>query len=178
MLLQIIILQVVALILAVFLVFAYDHIFVAKTPFISLEKSTINEIIKGLKLKPNEKFYELGCGDGRVLIIANQIQPKASFVGIEKALFPYILAKIKTHSIQNIQIKLGDIQKLDFTDAKVVFVYLMPNLIEAIKPALMQVIKNGGRVVAVEFGLDSIKPTKTYTLTNQSRHASKWYLYS
>lgn len=159
------------------LIYLYDIVFVFKTPYISLENSTIEEILSNIKIKPGDKFYELGCGDGRVLHIASQNHKNSFFIGIEKAIRPYLLARIKNKEAKHVTIKRADIRKVDLSEADIVFMYLMPDLINKIEPTLKNIIANGGKVVAVEFCLPHTKPRKAFKLKNKSMHAKKWFIY-
>lgn len=172
-----IILALVGLLLCITVVIGYDQIIVSKVPFKRLKRETIREVLNSLQIKPNSTVYDLGCGDGRVLIEAAKIQPKSTYIGIEKAIIPYVLAKYQTRHFTQIHIHLGDVRKCNFTDATYIFVYLLPNLIDSLELDFSKLIKKQTRIVAVEFPLKSIKPKKIYKLIHKSEFASKWYQY-
>lgn len=161
----------------VVVVVAYDQIWVAKVPFVRLSPSTIQEIFTNLNLKPGSVVYDLGCGDGRVLVEAATVQPNSTYIGIEKALVPYMLAKYKTRHHSQITIRRADITKTSFQNATLVFVYLMPDLIAKIQSQLKNVTTQHQHVVAVEFAVESLAPLKKHLLKNPSQHASHWYYY-
>lgn len=159
-------------------VYAYDILLVGKVPFVSLQKDTIAEIIKTLKIMPNKNFYDLGCGDARVLIEAAKIQPKANYYGVEKSIRAYILAKFKTRHYANIAIRYGNLKKVNLNKVDIVFLYLMPELLAEILPKLEILQKKDGQIIAVEFGLAKIKPKEIYYLKHPSKYAHRWYLYA
>lgn len=168
----ILILFVVILILFVTtLIVAWDKIIAGKVPFISLPQKTLEEIISYIPILSSDVFYDLGCGDGRVLLLAAKKQPNAQFVGIEKAIFPYFLAKLKCRRHKNIKILWGDITKVNIAGASIVFIYLLPELTSKI----ISKLKNKN-VVVVEYPLD-IKPSKTIKLKNKTALVSELFFY-
>lgn len=177
MIVALITLALVGLLLCIALVIGYDQIVVSKVPFKRLKPETTREILTSLQINPNSTVYDLGCGDGRVLVEAAKIQPRSTYVGIEKAIIPYVLAKYQTRHFTQIHIHLGDVRKCNFTDATYIFVYLLPNLIDSLESDFKKLIKKQTCIVAVEFPLKSIKPISIHELTHRSEFASKWYQY-
>ncbi|MBA3678985.1 hypothetical protein H0W80_02200 [Candidatus Saccharibacteria bacterium] len=159
------------------LIIAYDHIVVARVPFIRLKISTIQEILSQVQIKPKDIVYDLGCGDGRVLIQAVKIQPKATYIGIEKAILPYFLACFYTRKHTQITIHRVDILKYDYSDAEMVFIYLLPDLIKKLQPQLRKLIKNSKTVIAVEFAPAEVRPKEIHTLKQPSKFGHTWFLY-
>lgn len=156
---------------------AYDQICVARVPFVRLLPSTIQEIFTDLHLKPGNIVYDLGCGDGRVLIEAAKTQPNSTYIGIEKAFVPYLLAKFRTRHCSQITIHRDDITKANFQNATLVFMYLMPELINKIEPQLKYVHDQHQHIIAVEFPLLAHRPSKQFLLKHPSQHATSWYYY-
>lgn len=174
---QYIILFVVSVLLAGICVLAYDRIIVGKVPYKLLEIDTIQEILFTLTLKPNQTLVDLGCGDGRVLIEAIKLQPKIQCVGVEKAIFPYLLAKYKTRKYKNIRIKLGDVRRFDVNNANIIFAYLMPEFLSSLNQQFAEFLNKQGIIVSVEYPIAKLLPATIRNLTNKSEFANKWYLY-
>lgn len=153
------------------IVIAWDKIVAGRVPFISLPTTTIEELISHIRLKSSDVIFDLGCGDGRVLLIAAKKQPKAQYVGIEKAIWPYILARYNCRKYKNIHIQWGDINYADISGASFVFIYLLPHLISQIEPKLVD-----KKVLSVEYGLTN-NPTRSIKIKNKTALVSKFYLY-
>lgn len=168
---------IVSSLLAGFCVLAYDKIIVGKVPYKLLHLATIKEILSHLELKPKQTIVDLGCGDGSVLIEANRLQPNIKCIGIEKAVFPYILARYKTRNYKNIKIYRKDVRQYDVTKADIIFIYLLPNLLKDLTPNLRQSISNGNKLVTVQYKPDNVTPKREYRLSNKSEFADKWYIY-
>lgn len=112
------------------------------------------------QLKVGEQFYDLGCGDGRVVICAAK-EFNAEAIGIEYALPLYIAAKIrvKLSGAKNAHIVFGDLFRLDLSNADVIYVYGMPNALEhKLRTKLETECKPGTRIVSFMFEIRGWKP--------------------
>ena len=174
---QYLILFIISVLLSVSCIFAYDKIFVGKVPYKLLSIATIREILSVLDIRPNQTFVDLGCGDGRVLVEVAKLQPKLHCIGVEKAIFPYLIAKYKTRKHQNIQIILGDVTKYDFTKDNVVFVYLLPSLLDKLELGFIKLTSNRNTLVSVEYKPSNLEKYSKHILKNKSEFANHWYLY-
>jgi trans-aconitate methyltransferase len=162
----------VSLLFMVSCVIAYDKIIVGKVPFISLPQPTLSEIISHLRISPSDVFYDLGCGDGRVLLAAAKNQPAARYVGVEKALWPYMLAKYKTRKHKNIRIIRGDIARVDISEATIIFIYLLPALVRKVAS------KFGEReIIAVEYPISNKQPKRRISLKNKTTLIKELFVY-
>lgn len=174
---QYLVLFIVSSILAGFCVLAYDKIIVGKVPYKLLRDTTIQEILSYIQLKPKQNIIDLGCGDGRVLIEAVRLQPKLKCIGIEKAIFPYLLARYKTRNYKNIKIYRKDVRQYDITKSDIVFAYLLPSLLNDLSSKLRRAVSNGNQLVTVQYQPDDFDPSLECKLKNKSEFADRWYLY-
>ncbi|MGC4052169.1 MAG: class I SAM-dependent methyltransferase [Paludibaculum sp.] len=94
-------------------------------------------------LKKGEKIFDLGSGDGRVVIMAAQ-QSKAMRTGVEldQDLYKQSMDRIKSLGLEkHAHIINGDITQQDFSSANLLTVYLLPNSNEKIRPMLEKQLK-------------------------------------
>ena len=108
--------------------------------------------------------YDLGCGDGKIVIAAAKLGARGVGIDIDPARVEDATANVKKAGVQDrVQIKLGDIfdPKVTFTDATVVTLYLLTSLNEKLKPRLLKELKPGTRVVSHQFTMGDWKPDKT-----------------
>ncbi len=162
---------VIFLLLLAICIIAWDKIIVGKVPFISLPNEIITQVLAHITIRPDTTVYDLGCGDGRVLIQAAQKQPRATYIGIERAFWPYLLAKYKTRNIPQITILRGDITKIALKKSALVICYLLPEL-------LAKIPYSGQSVISVEYQIPGRKPNKKVVLKKHSRLVSKMFFYN
>jgi tRNA A58 N-methylase Trm61 len=114
------------------------------------------------ELKPGEVLFDLGAGDGRIVIMAAKTFG-ARGVGVE---LREDLAKKAMSTIQDNQlghrvtIVNGDMFGVNLTSADVVFLYLTTSANEKIRPKLEQELKKGVRVVSHDYEIIGWRPLK------------------
>ena len=116
-------------------------------------------------LKAGEKMFDLGSGDGRIVIMAAE-KFHANAVGIEldKDLFKQSMDKIQKLKLQKTaRIINGDILTQDFSSADLITVYLLPLSNDKMRPILDKQLKKGARIVAHDFEFRDWKPEKVET---------------
>ncbi len=113
-------------------------------------------------LKPNEKMYDLGSGDGRVVIMAaRKFKADATGIEIDEKLANESSEQIRKQKLENkARIIHGDILKQDFSDADLLTVYLLTGSNDKIRPMLEKQLKKGARVVAHDFEFSGWKADK------------------
>ena len=102
------------------------------------------------EVKPGETVYDLGSGDGRIVIMAAE-EFGARGVGIEldADLVTQSRAAVAAKGLEDkVRILHADILKADLSPADVVTLYLEPGGIELLRPYLERTLKSGIRVVS------------------------------
>jgi ribosomal protein L11 methylase PrmA len=152
-------------ILALSLLFGFMFFFVAgffRSPFVPSNRKTIDKMLEVAKIKKGEKVYDLGCGDGRIVIAADR-KFGAEAVGYEISILVWNLAHInKFFKRSKAKILRKDFFKADLRDADVVFCYLLPEVMEKLAPKFKKELKPGARVVSASFHLPKWKLVKKY----------------
>ena len=128
----------------------------------------IKTMLKMLKLKRGEVLYDFGSGDGRILIEAAKRYGTIG-VGIEldtDLFFESYMLIEEDGLVDRIKIRQGDVldSAISFRDADAVTMYLLPELIEALKPKLEEQLQPECRVVSELFpvhGWEFAKEKKT-----------------
>jgi protein-L-isoaspartate O-methyltransferase len=122
-------------------------------------------------VKPGEKVYDLGCGDGRIVITA-AAKYSAHAVGIEirRDIYESTLAHVASLGLSD-QVKIihGDALKADLHDADVVTLYLLTSSNERLRPVLEAQLKPGARVVSHDFEIHGWKPDQTDKMLVEGR---------
>jgi SAM-dependent methyltransferase len=129
-------------------------------PFVLSPQPIVDRMLELANLRAGELVYDLGCGDGRILITAAQ-KYKARGVGIEISpkLVEMTTALVKRLGLDGqIQIRLGNILETKFSDADVVTLYLETNSNELLRPAMEKQLRPGTRVVSHDFEVRGWRP--------------------
>lgn len=147
-------------------------------PFVPSPYQIVSKMLELAKIKPGEKVYDLGSGDGRVVIFAVQ-KYDAKAVGIE--LSPR-LVKSSQEEIKRLgltdraSIVHGDVFDADLGDADVVILYLMRDSNNTLKPKLEKALKPGARVISHDYEIEGWKPQHEERV-DAYRRSHKIYVY-
>ena len=130
--------------------------------FITTWPETVDGMLKLAQVNRNDLVYDLGCGDGRIVIAAAK-NYGARGVGID--LNPKRIeeanANAKAAEVENlVQFRLGNFYKVDFSDATVVALYLPQTINYELSPILWKQLKIGSRVVSNESDMGSEWPAE------------------
>jgi len=113
-------------------------------------------------LKTGEVLYDLGSGDGRVLVTAAQ-QYGAKAVGVEISPDQIRASNVKIRRLKledRCRIIEGDLLKVDLSEADVVTIYLLTTSNDLLKPNLEKYLKPGARVVSHDYQIRGWIPSK------------------
>lgn len=142
-------------------------------PFLPLPKPVMNNLVDGLGLVPGESFYDLGCGDGRILCALAERNPEVQFIGVEKALVPHILIWLKTSLARkvatNLRFKRADYREVNLTPATLVFLYLWPEAMPELEEKCQAELRPGSRVTVCRFPFPNLKAMRIDTIQHQGQ---------
>jgi predicted RNA methylase len=130
---------------------------------------TARAICQLAKIKKGDLIYELGSGDGTVLITAAK-EFSASGIGIEIDPLRYWISKIRIQRnglSKNLKVVRGNFFKQGIKNADVVFVYLVPKALEKLLPKFKKELRKGTRVVSLVYEINL--PLKEYDKKNRIR---------
>lgn len=160
-----------------FFLFEIVAIFTTDAPFVSVPPNTHDKIVETLMLRPDSILYDLGCGNGRVLINAVQKNPQIKAVGIENSWVPYLIAKFLSRKYKNIEIRKENIFKSDISEATHFFLYLYPKVMENLLPIIEKKCKAGTMIVSCDFQDKNRTPDKTIDLDLKSLRGKHLFVY-
>lgn len=132
------------------------------SPYVASPVRVVDRMLEIAKIKPGETLYDLGCGDGRILIAAVQkYQVKAVGVEISPKLVARATSSIERAGLEDrARVIQGDLLDVDLTGADVVTIYLGTPLNAKLRPRLEKYLKPGARVVSHDYQVPGWKPTK------------------
>jgi len=121
----------------------------------------IRKALKLARLQPGETLYDLGSGDGRVLILAAR-DFGAQAVGIDAGPVQCLQAWIRTSLrgvASKVHVRWGNFLKADLSEADVVFAYLTSDYVPRLEPQLLAQLRKGARLVTISFDFPQWEPT-------------------
>ena len=142
---------------------AQDPRYVKKlAPYVASPVRVVDRMLELANIRPGEMVYDLGCGDGRILIAAVE-KYKATAVGVEIA--PKVVAQARARIHKEgidgqARVIEGDLLEADLSGADVVTIYLTTSFNEQLRPRLEKYLKPGARVVSHDYAVPGWKPTK------------------
>jgi len=139
---------------------AIINLFYLKVPYVPTKNKVLKEIFQHLEIKKNSVFYDLGCGDGRILFEMERTY-KTQNIGFEIAPIPYLLAKFKKLTSQSkSEILLQNFMSADFSKADIIFCYLTPEMLEKLSKKIKSECKKGTKIITHTFSFKSIPVQK------------------
>lgn len=137
------------------------------TPYIPSTRLNVDEMLRLADVGAADLVYDLGSGDGRVVIAAAK-DYGARGVGIE--IDPQLVADSTKNAraagvADRVEFRNGDVFRADIRDATVVTMYLLTNLVEQLKPRLLAELAPGTRIVAHDYGFSDWQPDQRVTIS-------------
>jgi ribosomal protein L11 methylase PrmA len=144
----------------------YPHV-----PYVPTPDTVVKKMLEIAGVGPEDIVYDLGCGDGRILISAVKDFNAKKAVGIEKddERIKEALRNIKENKLEEkIVIRKGNFFEENISEATVVTMFLLTNVNEILKPKLKNELKKGVRIVSHEFEIRGWTPKKVIKVEDGS----------
>ena len=130
--------------------------------FVPTPQEVVEDMLRLADVKRGDVLYDLGSGDGRIPVTAAKTYGVRG-VGID--IDPHRIAEAQDNARKAgvdklVEFRLGDIFTMDFRDASVVTLYLLPELNLELRPRLLAELKPGTRIVSHQFDLGDWRPDK------------------
>lgn len=156
-----------------------EHAPARRRPDVSFKPATdesIDEMLALAGVDAGDLVYDLGCGDGRIVIAAARTRGCRA-IGVD--LDPRCVAMARARVVQNdvaerVRIEEGDVFEVDLRDADVVLLYLLPELNVRLIPQLLT-LKPGARVVSQDFDMQGVIPDRVVQTYSAERHLYKTF---
>ena len=137
-------------------------------PYVATPQPVVEAMLEMAKVNENDVIYDLGCGDGRIVISAAK-KYGARGVGID--LDPQLIIEAKGNAKKagvkdKVQFMVKDLFKSDFSEATVVTVYLLREVNEKLRPQLWKQLKVGTRVVSHAYDMGPEWPPERIETVN------------
>ena len=129
-------------------------------PWQPTDMKRVKRMLEMAKLKPDETLYDLGCGDGRILIYAAQ-NYRAKAVGIEINPWLFALSWVRVFFLglhHRVKVELKNIHDVSLQNADVVTIFLFQNVNDLLKDKFLKELKPGARIVSYVWILKDWNP--------------------
>ncbi len=160
-----------------------------KVPFVPTNTKVVEAMLKLAAVKEGDTVYDLGCGDGRIVITAVKEFKAKRGLGID--FNPERLKdcqkrmedeKLTDEQKKKLTFKQGDVLKMkpeDFEGVDVVTLYLLPDVNKRLKPILQKGLKPGARVVSHDFDMgEDWKEDKKEEVKSERSYPHTIYLWT
>ena len=127
-------------------------------PFVPTNANSMERMMEWAQIKRGEHVYDLGCGDGRFIFAAAALGAKA--VGYEMSIPVWCLAKIRSLFHKHASIRYADFWKQKYSNADVIFCYLLPKTMQTFKTVVWPQLRPGTRVLSHAFLMEGIIPKR------------------
>jgi len=148
---------------------------ISMAPFVPAKNRDLGRIIKMAGLKQGEVFYDLGCGNGKVVFAAGAAGARA--IGVELSFPNYLICIIRKlfKRSPGVSFKFGNLYKYGLAGADIVYLFGTPSGIDSkLKNKLKKELKPGARVVSYVF---EIKGRQATTIDKPDKNRVAIYLY-
>jgi SAM-dependent methyltransferase len=145
--------------------------------YVPTPPNVVAEMLRLTKVTKNDVVYDLGCGDGRLVITAAR-RYGARGVGID--IDPQRIRESRANArkagvTKRVKFLEQDLFQTDIREASVVTLYLLPKLNVELRPKLLRDLRPGTRLVSHDFDMAEWQPDQTVQVTGASRQHSVYY---
>jgi len=143
-----------------------------QAPFITTPPEVVARMLLLARTGPEDFVIDLGSGDGRIVIHAAKAHG-ARGLGVE--LDPALVALARERALsagvaQQVAFEARDALRTDLSKASVVTIYLLPALLDQLRPRLLAQLRPGSRVVSHAFGMTGWAPDRSERVRLSTRH--------
>jgi SAM-dependent methyltransferase len=148
-------------------------------PYVPSSPEVVDRMLALAKVGANDVVYDLGCGDGRIVIAAaKKYGARGVGVDIDPKRINEAVANARKAGVEKlVTFKLQDALKTDVSDATVVTLYLLTFGNLQVRPILQKQLKPGSRIVAHNYGMGNWEPDEIDTFTDANGGRKTLYLW-
>jgi SAM-dependent methyltransferase len=151
----------------VLIAFLLTMLLATAAPWIPARRRDMERILALAKIKPGDIFYDLGCGDGRLVTAA--ARAGATAVGFDISLMSYFMSLIRLAlEKSSAKVVFKNFFRQNLSKADIVYFFLTPTAMPKVKKKLEAELKKGAAVISYAFSIPGWEPVKKDTVTGQA----------
>jgi cyclopropane fatty-acyl-phospholipid synthase-like methyltransferase len=135
-------------------------------PYVSTPQPVVKAMLRLAQVRPGDMVYDLGCGDGRIVIAAaRDFGARGVGIDIDPRRIEEANAAARSAGVSDrVRFSVQDLFKTDFSEATVMALYLYPELNAKLLPKMRSELKPGARVVSHRFRIGDWAPDRMETI--------------
>lgn len=143
-----------------------------EVPYVPTPQTVVDEMLKLAAVTKDDVVYDLGSGDGRIVITAAK---KYGARGVGVDINPERVKEANANALQagvtdRVKFLAQDLFETNLKEASVITLYLLPAVNLRLRPKLWNELKPGSRVVSHSFDMGDWKPDKTVEIEGAKIH--------
>lgn len=134
--------------------------------YVPTQQAVVDAMLKLANVKKTDIVYDLGCGDGRMVVTAAKTYgTKGKGIDIDPQRIKEANENAQNAGVTDkVEFVQGNLFEADVSEASVVTLYLLESLNLKLRPKLLEQLKPGSRVVSNTFSMGDWAPDKTETV--------------
>src|SRR5437764_5624573 len=137
----------------------------ADVMYVPTRQAVVDAMLKVASVKAGDVVYDLGCGDGRIVVSAAKLGARGIGIDIDPERVAEANQNVQRNGVgDRVKILNQDLFTTNFSDASVVMLYLLPTLNLRLRPTLWKTLKPGSRVVSHDLDMGDWKPEQTLSV--------------
>jgi SAM-dependent methyltransferase len=149
-----------------------------EVPYVPTHERIVAEMLKVANVKKNDVLYDLGSGDGRIVITAAK---RFGTRGVGVDIDPVRVKEARENAVKagvtdRVKFLQQDLFETDFREATVVTLYLLPEVNLRLRPKLLSDLKPGTRVVSHNYDMGDWTPLKTLQIRVPEEHTIYYWV--
>jgi SAM-dependent methyltransferase len=152
---------------------------IPRAPYVTTPPDVVDRMLTLAHVEARDVVYDLGCGDGRIVIAAAQkFGARGVGVDIDPVRIAEAQANARLAGVQDlVTFKLGDALETDVSDATVVTLYMLSAINVKLRPILTKELRAGSRIVSHNFAMGDWDPGKVETFKDAAGTTRTLYLW-
>ena len=142
--------------------------------YVATPHEVVDRMLSVAKVRAGDVVYDLGCGDGRMVIAAaKKFGTRGVGIDLDPARIREAQANAKQAGVERlVTFKVADLFQTDLAEATVVMLYLLPEVNRRLKPLLFEQLQPGARVVSHDFDMGTRLAAGRVRQAGRRRHLS------
>ena len=151
-----------------------------RAPYVTTPPDVVDRMLALVKVDSRDVVYDLGCGDGRIVIAAAQkFGARGVGVDIDPVRIAEATANARRAGVEKlVTFRLEDVLETDVSEATVVTLYMLSAINVKLRPILTRDLPRGSRIVSHNFGMGDWEPDHVDTFRDAAGTTRTLYLWT